>query len=94
MPKQATLFWNYFTKKGECAICKKCGASLKMSQASTSSARYHLRTKHPLTYSELTKLEAAVVVKKTEEAKEVAEANKVMDAAYGKFSLLIFIFFG
>ena len=64
MPKSNNAFWTFFDKEivpqfsYSLTVCKKCGQKMKMQQLSTSSARYHPKTKYPLDFAKLTKLTA------------------------------------
>jgi len=90
MPKQCPNFWNYFTKlvvTGDAcpkAKCNKCGVHIKMAQSSTSGARYHLKTKHPTLFADLTREMAEEKRTRAEELKEVQEAVQDLDNANGK----------
>jgi len=66
------------------AKCNKCGVHIKMAQSSTSGARYHLKTKHPTLFADLTREMAEEKRTRAEELKEVQEAEKELDNANGK----------
>ena len=80
MPKSNNVFWTFFDKEVvpefnySLAVCKKCGQKVKMQQSSTSNARHHLKTKHPLDFAKLTKLTAEQEEKRTKDLKEIQEA--------------------
>lgn len=89
MPRTCPTLWNFFTKieepnKEPYAKCKKCGVLIKMAQSSTSGARYHLKTKHPLQFADLTREMAEVKRTRAEELKEVQDAEQDLDNANGK----------
>ena len=90
MLKSNNAFWNFFDREivpkldYPLAVCKKCGQKLKMQQSSTSSARYHLKSKPPQDFAKLTKLMAEREEKRAEDLKEIHEATVGLDEAQDK----------
>jgi len=92
MPKSSNAFWNFFTKETPAdspplACCKKCGQKIKMYQSSTSTARYHLKTKHPLEFAKLTNMQADAEDARAEEMSEIRKATQKLDEAQDKVAL-------
>ncbi len=53
-PKRSkSHIWDYFELRGDSSKCKTCLVSIKRSQSSTSSMRYHLKVKHAKLFLEL-----------------------------------------
>ena len=77
MPKFNNPFWTFFDLEVvaefnySLAVCEKCGQKMKMQQSSTSSATYHLKTKHPMDFAKLTKLTAEQDEKRAEDLKKI-----------------------
>ena len=63
------------------AVCKKCDQKMKVQQSSTSSAKYHLKTKHPLDFAKLTKLTAEQEEKRAGDLKKIQKATVYLDEA-------------
>ena len=81
IPKPYNTFWTFFYKEVvpeftySLAVCKNCGQKMKMQQSSTSSAWYHLKTKHPLDFVKLTKLAVEQEKKRAKDLKKIQKAT-------------------
>ncbi len=89
MPRQSPVLWNYFTKSvtdgDRVATCNKCKCEFNIVDGSTSTIRYHLKSKHPLDFAEMQRTQATMERQRTDELKQIKESAKDLDNAYGKF---------
>lgn len=93
MPKQSNLLWNYFSKSvsdgDKVATCIKCKATFVLKDSSTSSMRYHIKSKHPLDFADMQRNQADLERLNLAELEQVKASAKELDEVYGK--VLIFI---
>lgn len=96
MPKSTPVLWNYFTKvirNGEkIGVCSKCEQSFKLPGGSTGSIRYHLQSKHPLLYAEMTRHQTAAEELKADALLEVKEAEANLRSVFGRIIFFVFSF--
>ena len=74
--------WNYFTKTGkDTSKCNRCDHPCKLPQASTTSMRYHLKSKHHQLFLELTQAETSSRKEKRQAVEEIQHAEAQANAA-------------
>ena len=88
MVRPTNYLWNYFDRqvRGDIkyGVCKSCQDALKLPDGSTGSIRHHLKTRHPLQFAEMQRLQAGAERQRTDELLEVAESQTQLNEAKGK----------
>lgn len=96
MVRPTNLLWNYFVKEVRSGVgygvCIACQDALKLPDGSTGSIRHHLKSRHPLKFAEMQRLQAESQRQKTDELLVMADAQKELNSVMGKSNYLLIIF--